>query len=214
MHISVVTRKTPGIRIIHQEFVSRAFSERDKTLPQETVSTGSPIPIKLRVDSAAMAFRIFITTINIMEETKLGVRCRHSTWKKPPPIHLEARMYSLFRICRTSVRTIFAMLVQLVMPITRERLRTLAFPRMACVRISIKRLGTLSSISVSRMKSASSHAGAMPLADPRITAIAVEIKVETKPINREIRPPYQIMENKSRPMVSVPNKNSLLGGVL
>lgn len=73
-HMRVRTRKKPGIRMIHQELVNRAFSDKESILPQEIISRGRPRPIKLRVDSATMALRIFITTINIMEEMKLGVR--------------------------------------------------------------------------------------------------------------------------------------------
>ena len=36
---------------------------------------GSPIPIKLRVDSEIIALLTFIITINIMDDTKLGARC-------------------------------------------------------------------------------------------------------------------------------------------
>ena len=39
--------------MIHQELVINAFSERDSMLPQDMTSMGSPIPIKLRVDSTS-----------------------------------------------------------------------------------------------------------------------------------------------------------------
>lgn len=92
---------------------------------------GSPMPIKLSVDSDTMALRTFITTMNMMDETKFGVRCFQRMWKKPAPMHLEATTYSLFRICRTSVRTTFAILVQLVMPMTKDILKTFASPKIA-----------------------------------------------------------------------------------
>ena len=76
---SVATRKAPGMRIVHQEPVSRAFSESESMLPQVTTSTGRPMPIKLSVDSASMALRTFITTIKRMEGRKLGARCLRST---------------------------------------------------------------------------------------------------------------------------------------
>ena len=50
--------------MIHQERDRSAFSDKESMLPQEITSTGSPIPIKLKVDSATMAFLTFITTIN------------------------------------------------------------------------------------------------------------------------------------------------------
>ena len=75
MHNSVTTRKTPGIRIIHQAPVSSAFSDSDSILPHEITSSGSPIPMKLNVDSSTIALRIFMTTINMMEDKKLGARC-------------------------------------------------------------------------------------------------------------------------------------------
>ena len=61
--------------MIHQELVINAFSERDSMLPQDMTSMGSPIPIKLRVDSEIIAILTFIITINIMDDTKLGARC-------------------------------------------------------------------------------------------------------------------------------------------
>ena len=47
----------------------------DIPVPQLITSSGSPMPIKLKVDSAAMAERTFITTMNMMEEKKFGARC-------------------------------------------------------------------------------------------------------------------------------------------
>ncbi len=64
--------------MIHQELVRRAFSDKESILPQEMVSIGSPIPMKLKVDSAMIALRMFITTINMMEDIKLGVKWFHN----------------------------------------------------------------------------------------------------------------------------------------
>ena len=58
--------------MIHQEFVINAFSESESMLPQEMISIGRPIPRKLNVDSAIIALLMFITTINIIDETKFG----------------------------------------------------------------------------------------------------------------------------------------------
>ena len=74
---SVTIRKTPGIRMIHHAFVISAFSESDSMLPQEITYSGRPIPIKLSVDSATIALRMFITTINIIDEKKFGARWCH-----------------------------------------------------------------------------------------------------------------------------------------
>ena len=125
MHNSVTTRKTPGSRIIHQAPVSSAFSDSDSILPHEITSSGSPIPMKLNVDSSTIALRIFMTTINMIDEAKLGVRCFHKTCQKLPPIHLAAMTYPLFRICFTSVRTTLAIPGQLVIPIINEILKML-----------------------------------------------------------------------------------------
>ena len=95
---TVTTRNAPGISIIHQEPVIRAFSARDSILPQVIISTGSPIPIKLKVASDIMAVLTFMITMNIIAEKKFGVRCFHNIWKKLPPIHLDAITNSLFRI--------------------------------------------------------------------------------------------------------------------
>ena len=56
-HSSSVTKNVPGIRMIHQLPLSSAFSARDSMLPQEITSKGSPMPIKLKVDSKPMALR-------------------------------------------------------------------------------------------------------------------------------------------------------------
>lgn len=68
------TRKNPGMRIIHQDLVIRALSESESILPQEITSIGSPMPIKLSVDSATIAERTFMTTMNMTDEIKLGAR--------------------------------------------------------------------------------------------------------------------------------------------
>ena len=91
---------------------------------------------------------------------------------------------------------------------------TFAFPRMACRKITVRRFGMLSRISVALMSSISSQSGAMPLTVPNTIAIPVDITVAAIPINRDCRPPYQIMEKISRPIVSVPNKNSLHGAIV
>ena len=115
--------------MIHHAPLSSAFSDSESILPQLMTSNGSPSPIKLRVDSAAMAERMFITTMNMMDGKKLGARCRRRIWKNPAPMHRAASTYSLPRSRRTSLRTTLATLVQLVTPMTTDRLTTLAFPR-------------------------------------------------------------------------------------
>ena len=55
IHTRVVTRNSPGIRMIHQELDNRAFCERDIMLPQEMISMGRPIPRKLKVASVPIA---------------------------------------------------------------------------------------------------------------------------------------------------------------
>ena len=90
-------RNAPGRRMTHQAPDRRAFSDRDSILPQEMTSSGRPSPKKLKVDSATMAPRRFMTTMKRMAEKKLGNRCRTSTWKNPPPMARAARTYSLCR---------------------------------------------------------------------------------------------------------------------
>ena len=81
-------------------------------------------------------------------------------------MHREATTYSLFRICRTSVRITLAMLAQLVTPMTMDSVHTLASPRIACKNSTRSKPGTLRKISVKRIISVSSHTGAMPLTEP------------------------------------------------
>ena len=73
------------------------------------------------------------------------------------------------------------------------------------------RLGTLSNSSVRRMRRESSQAGAQPLSAPKTMAMAAEIMADAAPMNRDSRPPYHIMEKISRPMESVPKRNSRFG---
>ena len=68
--------------MIHHASVSRAFSDRESMLPHETTSIGRPMPRKLSVDSAVMALRMFITTMNEMDEKKFGARC----CRRRPPV--------------------------------------------------------------------------------------------------------------------------------
>ena len=97
--------------MIHQEFVINAFSESESMLPQEMISIGRPIPRKLNVDSAIIALLMFITTINIIDETKFGSKCTRKICQKLPPIHFAAIRYSLSRSCTgllcTSKRLVF-----------------------------------------------------------------------------------------------------------
>ena len=80
----------------------------ESTLPHEITSTGSPIPMKLKVDSATIAALTFMTTINIIDGIKFGTRCLRSMYPKPPPIHFAAMTYSLFfsflLLCGRSLR--------------------------------------------------------------------------------------------------------------
>ena len=74
IHISVAIRKRPGMTMIHQQPASRLFSVRESMLPHEIISSGSPIPRKLRVDSATIAPLMFMITMNMIEEKKFGAR--------------------------------------------------------------------------------------------------------------------------------------------
>ena len=196
------------MRITHQLPVIRARSERDSMLPQETVSMGSPMPRKLNVDSATMAERTFITTMNMMEERKFGARCCPRMWAKRPPMAREAITYSLPRSCRASVRTTFAMEYQEVRPMITAMDTGVATPQMACRNSTVSSSGTLSNISVRRIMALSTPGEETPLTAPYTTAMAVEIKVERKPMNSDTRPPCQMQRNRSRPMASVPKRNS------
>ena len=73
----LAVRKSPGMRMIHHDFVISALSAFESMLPHEICSNGRPIPMKPKVDSAMIALLIFMTTINMIDEAKLGVRCFH-----------------------------------------------------------------------------------------------------------------------------------------
>lgn len=103
------------------------------------------------------------------------------------------------------------MLVQLVRPMTSAMLHALGVPMIACKKMTSSRFGTLRRISVKRISIVSSHLGASPLTAPNRIASSVEMTVEPTPMNSDSRPPYQIIEKMSRPIVSVPNRNSRHG---
>ena len=92
MHTRVVTRTSPGIRIIHQQPESSTFWDMDMRLPQDTVVRGSPSPRKLKVDSVSMACPMLVTTMNMMEEIKLGTRWRSSSYQNGASMVLAARI--------------------------------------------------------------------------------------------------------------------------
>ena len=126
----------------------------------------------------------------------------------------DACTYSLLRSTRTSVRTTLAMLIQLVSPMTIDRLSALALPRIACSSTISSRFGMLMKISLTRMKNASSFSPAQPLRLPKKTAMAVDRSVAQMPMNSDSLPPDQIIEKISRPIVSLPKRNSLFGAAL
>ena len=59
-----------------------------------------------------------------------------------------------------------AMPHQLVTPITTDNETALGVPRTAWIKMTASREGTLRKISVRRMRTVSSHAGATPLTEP------------------------------------------------
>ena len=129
-------------------------------------------------------------------------------------MHRAACTYSLPRSTRTSVRTTFAMLIQLVRPMTIDKLHTLACPKMACKRTIKSRFGMLMKISFTRVRRPPSRSPAQPLRLPKKTAMNVERSVEQTPMIRESLPPDQIIAKISRPIVSVPKRWLRLGARL
>ena len=111
------------------------------------------------------------------------------------------------------VRTIFAIENHPQSPIA-ALIPMIFFPNTACTNKTSKSDGTERSTSTRRIKSLSSHAGDSALAVPYKTAITADIAADKKPMVRETRPPCHIHENRSRPIVSVPKKNSRPGAQL
>ena len=109
-------------------------------------------------------------------------------------MHRAACTYSLPRSTRTSVRTTFAMLIQLVRPMTIDKLHTLACPKMACKRTIKSRFGMLMKISFTRVRKLPSFSPAQPLRLPKKTAMAVDRSVAQMPMNSYSLPPVQIIE--------------------
>ena len=152
--------------MIHHEPVRSAFSESDSILPHVMISTGSPIPRKLSVDSATIAERIFMTTMNMMVLMKLGARCFIMMCMKLPPIMREIRTYSESRIFRTSVRTIFFFFFYPVIPIIMDIPMTFRWPITACMKMISSSEGMLSRISENRIMMLSTVLPASPLMLP------------------------------------------------
>ena len=73
----------------------------------------------------------------------------------------------------------------------------LAFPKIACNKMTSSRFGMLKKISVKRMSSESTHSGAHPLTEPKTIASTVERNVASTPIKSEIRPHTRSWKNIS-----------------
>ena len=78
IHISVITRKIPGISSIHHAPVSIARCDSDIRLPHETIPAGRPSPRKLSDASMDIAPPILVTIMNITADMKFGIRCLYS----------------------------------------------------------------------------------------------------------------------------------------
>lgn len=196
--------------MIHHAFVISAFSESDSMLPQEITSSGRPIPIKLSVDSATIALRMFITTINIIDEKSSvpdgAIKYRKTASHTARRNHVftvpDLPYFGPHNLCNACPAC----------HSDHGRNRNhIGFSRSGQKKNDKKKIRHRQKISVSRIRSASSHAGAHPLTAPKRTAITVEISVESRPIASDILPPYQIIEKISLPIVSVPNRNSRHG---
>ena len=75
----------------HQELVKRALVDKESIVPKDTTSVGSPFPKKLSVASIVMDNPTEETIINKTGEIKLGSKWYHKTWKKFPPMILDAK---------------------------------------------------------------------------------------------------------------------------
>ena len=117
-------------------------------------------------NSEAIVYMTENKFISGIDETKFGSKCTRKICQKLPPIHFAAIRYSLSRSCRTSVRTIFAIFIQLVSPITMVIATTEFFPASAWRKIINRIEGILNKISVKRIINSSIHSGAIPLKDP------------------------------------------------
>ncbi len=73
-------------------------------------------------------------------------------------------------------------------------------------------VGTLCISSAARIRALSAGPEAMPDRQPYATPMTVMTAALVRPINRDARPPCQMMAKMSRPSESVPNQNSPLGG--
>lgn len=97
-------------------------------LPHESTSTGRPSPRKLKVASIAMLVLMLEMTTNMIADTKFGMRCLRMMKGNRAPMQREARMYSLLRICRTSLRTMRDRANQPVTPMTSAMVSSFCLP--------------------------------------------------------------------------------------
>ena len=106
----------------------------------------------------------------------------------------EARMYSLLRICRTSLLTMRASANQPVTPMTREMVISFCLPIRERIRSRESRTGTLCRSSTARIMAPSTVPEADPDRQPYVTPMRVMTAVLMTPMKMEALPPYQMME--------------------
>lgn len=163
---SVTTRKTPGMRMTHHELRRSARSANANMLPHESTSTGRPSPRKLKVASIAMLVLMLEMTTNMIADTKFGMRCLRMMKGNRAPMQREARMYSLLRICRTSLRTMRDRANQPVTPMTRAMVSSFGLPMRERISSRDRRTGTLCRSSTARIMALSTTPEATPDRQP------------------------------------------------
>jgi hypothetical protein len=88
----------PGITITHQVFIRSARFARESILPHDIISSGSPRPRKLSVDSIVIHELTLEITTNIIAGIIFGRRWAKTRCRNEEPIAFAASTYSLARI--------------------------------------------------------------------------------------------------------------------
>ena len=105
-------------------------------------------------------------TTNMIADTKFGMRCLRMMKGNRAPMQREARMYSLLRICRTSLRTMRDRANQPVTPMTRAMVSSFGLPMRERISSRDRRTGTLCRSSTARIMALSTTPEATPDRQP------------------------------------------------
>ncbi len=189
------------------------FAPSYRSLPQVGKSDGNPSPRKLNADSVIIALAIPRVAETIIGLNTLGKICLEIIRREGAPILWAATTNSCSLSVSTSPRTIRAVCIQLVIPITNTiSIKIPVSGPKAARKVSLNNIiitsksgssGRAKNKSVKRIKGPSRR-----LKKPANTPIAVptnnDNNIATTPTNNDTLPPAITCASVSRPRLSVP----------